>query len=86
MKSPVRSESLTCADLSVLLQNHSITQPKSSLRNAPVSHAYERTKSPKKSVDLKNVGDRVEYENIFRNVFDFYEQNSDSRSHVYIKT
>ncbi len=41
---------------------------------------------PKTAVDSNSVGDRVEYEKIFRNVFDFYEQNSDSRSHVYINT
>ena len=83
-KSPAQNKSLTCADLSMLLQKHSITEPKSSLQT--VCRSYEHVKSPETAVDSNSVGDRVEYEKIFRNVFDFYEQNSDSRSHVYINT
>ena len=83
---PAQTKSLTCADLSLLLQKHSITQPRSSLQTTPVGNAYNRAKSPETSVDSKNVEERMEYEKIFRNVFEFYEQNSDARSHVYINT
>jgi hypothetical protein len=69
-----------------LLQKHSITQPRSSLQTTPVGNAYNRAKSPETSVDSKNVEERMEYEKIFRNVFEFYEHNSDARSHVYINT
>ena len=84
LKSPAQNKSLTCADLSLLLEKHSISQAKSPVQPTAVCHKYEQMKRPKESVDSKN--DRLEYEKIFRNVFDFYEQNSDSRSHVYINT
>ena len=86
MVSPDQNKFLTCADLSLLLQKHSITQPKSSSPATLLGNAHDRVKSPKGTVDSKRVEDRIEYENIFRNVFEFYEQNSDARSHVYINT
>ena len=86
IKSLAPSELLTCADLTVLFEKHSLTQPKSSLQTMPMEHSYEQVKSPKKSVMAKKCEDREEYEKIFRNVFDFYEQNSDLRSHLYINS
>ena len=86
MVPPDQNKSLTCADLSLLLQKHSVTQPKPSSPVTSVGNAFERVKSPKATVESKSVEDNLEYENIFRNVFEFYEQNSDARSRVYINT
>lgn len=86
MKIIAPRKSLTCADLSKLLETHSIARPKSTLPTTAVDHFYENIQNSEKSVVSPRVGDRVEYEQIFKNVFDFYEQNTDTRSHVYINT
>lgn len=83
-KTPARSDSLTCADLSVLLDRHSITQPQSSLQTMPVQQSYVRVRRKKNTVESKSDDNGLEYKKIFRNVFDFYEQNSDKRSHLYV--
>ena len=87
IKSQATNELLTCGDLTLLLQKHSLNSPpKSPLQTTPLGRSCEQEKSPKTSVNETRYADSDEYEKIFRNVFDFYEQNSDSRSHLYVNT
>ncbi|XP_028394819.1 uncharacterized protein LOC114518967 [Dendronephthya gigantea] len=88
IKTPARSDSLTHANLSALLERHSsdtTTQLRSSFQTSPVQQSYAQVKTKKNSVESNSDANRLEYEKIFRNVFDFYEQNSaEKRSHLYI--